>query len=264
LYAPDWIAGFRPVPSPRGLGLLTVLALVLLSPRWSRAQAQSTGRPAPSPPQQGKPDPIPEDQPAFPVLHTILVPRDRQTFNIQMVDASILPRDKQGIWVMDFSFKPLRIKTVDIPGKGRKQIQYLYYKVVNRTGAPRNFTPKFIMVNDKDEKFEDLVVPQAIPAIQVREDPTIPIVGGANSMGIFPPSTKPDVDDAVYGVATWEKWDPKAERFSIYVRGLSDGYKEVQSQSGGKPSVKYKTLKIDFIRTQDLELADPPYEWVYW
>ena len=69
-------------------------------------------------------------------------------FNVQMVNTSLLPRDKQGIWVLDFSFKPLRIVTVDIPGKGRRQIHYLYYKVVNRTGKPRMFVPQFIMVNE--------------------------------------------------------------------------------------------------------------------
>jgi hypothetical protein len=272
LYSPDWTVGIRPVPSPRRLGLLAVLALILLSPRCSRAQVQSKGRPDPSPPQQGKPDLIPEDRPDFRVLRTILVPRDRQAFNYQMVDASLLPRDKQGIWVLDFSYKPLRIKTIDIPGKGRKQIYYLYYRVVNRTGAPRKFTPRFIMVNDKDEKFEDNVVPQAIPAIQAREDPSIPVLGGVNIMGILPPSSKPDADDAVYGVATWEKWDHNADRFSIYVRGLSDGYKEIPSPSGAKPSVKYKTLKLDFIRRggnqninrREIQLADPPHEWLYW
>jgi hypothetical protein len=91
-------------------------------------------------------------------------------------------------------------------------------------------------------------------------------------MGVIPPSTKPDVDDAVFGVATWEKWDAKSDRFSIYVRGLSDGYKETPNPSGGKPTVRYKTLRIDFIRRGDhlnlnekeIQLSDPPYEWVYW
>ena len=82
------------------------------------------------------------------------------------------------------------------------------------------------MVNETGEKFEDNVVPKAIPLIQAREDGSIPILGAVNVMGMIPPSTKPNVDDAVFGVATWEKWDPKSDRFSIYVRGLSDGYKE--------------------------------------
>ena len=134
------------------------------------------------------------------------------------------------------------------------------------------FVPQFIMVNEAGQKFEDNVIPQAIPLIQTREDATIPVLGAVNIMGVIPPSTKPDVDDAVFGVATWDRWDPKADRFSIYVRGLSDGYKEIANPSGGKPTVKYKTLRIDFIRRGDdrnlhekeIQLSDPPYEWVYW
>ena len=155
-------------------------------------------------------------------------------FNVQLVNAALIPRDKEGIWVLDFAFKPLRIKTVEIPGKGRRQVHYLYYKVTNRTGKPRMFVPEFIMVNEQGQKFLDNVIPQAVPLIQAREDSTIPLLGAVNIMGIIPPSTKPDVDDAVFGVATWDKWDPKSDRFSIYVRGLSDGYKEVPTAGGGE------------------------------
>jgi hypothetical protein len=208
----------------------------------------------------------------LPTLPTVTVRRDRPSFNVQMVNASLLPRDKVGIWVLDFAFKPLRIRTVEIPGKGRRTIHYLYYKVVNHTGKPRMFVPQFIMVNEKGEKFEDQVIPEAIPLIQAREDATIPLRGAVNIMGIIPHSTKEGVDDAVFGAAVWDRWDRKADRFSIYVRGLSDGYKETPNPGGGKPIVKYKTLRIDFIRRGDerninekeIELNDPPYEWVYW
>ena len=178
----------------------------------------------------------------------------------------------QDIWVLDFAFKPLRIRTVEIPGKGRRPIHYLYYRVVNRTGKPRMFVPQFIMVNETGEAVRGPVIPQAIPLIQAREDATIPLLGAVNIMGIIPPSTKEGVDDAVFGVAVWDEVDPKADRFSIYVRGLSDGYKEIPDPKGGKPIVKYKTLRIDFIRRGDernisekeIELNEPPYEWVYW
>jgi hypothetical protein len=239
------------------------LAIVVAGPTVCRAQDQQ------------KPLPGPAEIPAVklvPELRTIPVPHDRPLFNVQMVNAALLPRDKDGIWVLDFAFKPLRIKTIDIPGVGRRQIHYLYYKVVNRTGKPRMFVPQFIMVNEAGERFEDNVIPQAIPHIQMREDQTIPILGAVNIMGIIPPSTKPDVDDAVFGVATWDKWDAKSDRFSIYVRGLSDGYKEVPASGSGKPVTKYKTLRIDFIRRGDhlnlhekeIQFADPAFEWVYW
>jgi hypothetical protein len=255
--------------------LPALLVIVFAVPDHCRAQDQpepaKQNVPLPPRPSLKGPNKIP-DVTLVPTLHTIAVSHDRPTFNLQMVDASLLPRDKDGIWVLNFTFKPLRIQTVDIPGKGRRTIHYLYYKVVNRTGSPRMFVPQFIMVNEDRKKFEDQVIPEVVPLIQTREDPTIPVLGAVNIMGVIPASTKPDVDDAVFGVAVWDTWDTKADRFSIYVRGLSDGYKEVAAPSGGKPTVKYKTLRIDFIRRGDernvsekeIELNDPPYEWVYW
>ena len=258
--------------------IAALLATVFAAP-CSLAQAEKKQdkpnvqqpKPVPPPEKLVSPPPITEVT-LVPELRTIPVPHDRTVFNVQLVNAALIPRDKDGIWVLDFSFKPLRIKTVEVPGKGRKQVHYLYYKVTNRTGKPRIFVPEFIMVNELGQKLVDNVVPQAVPLIQVREDATVPLLGAVNVMGMIPPSTKPDVDDSVFGVATWDKWDPKSDRFSIYVRGLSDGYKEVPAASGGKPTVKYKTLRIDFIRRGDehnlnekeIYLNDPPYEWVYW
>ncbi|WP_337174281.1 hypothetical protein [Paludisphaera sp.] len=215
------------------------------------------------------PDPAPR---LIPELPTIPWRHDRVSFGWTSIQTAPLPRDREGIWVLDFAYKPLRIQTVEIPGKGRRAVHYLYYKVVNRTGAPRPFLPQFIMVNERGQKFEDEVVPEAIPIIQAREDVSIEARGAVDIMGTIPPSTKEGVDDAVVGVAVWDRWDPSADRFSIYVRGLSDGYKEITPPDGGKPIVRYKTLKIDYIRRGDerniseneIEPADPPYDWVYW
>jgi hypothetical protein len=134
------------------------------------------------------------------------------------------------------------------------------------------FAPRFFLVNEEGQKFEDSVVPQAIPVIRAGEDQSIPLLGMVDINGMIPPSTKRDVDDAVFGAAVWEKWDPKSERLSIYVGGLSDGYKEVHATSGEKPILKYKTLRIHFIRQgnertvseREIKLAEPPYHWVYW
>jgi hypothetical protein len=271
-------SGSIPVLFSKRITLPMLLAMAFAAPDWCRAQELNQPKPRiPAPPNPSdlqRPEKIP-DVTLVPTLHTIPVAHDRRSFNVQMVNASLLPRDKDGIWVLDFSFKdspPLRMRTVEIPGKGRRQIHYLYYKVVNRTGSPRMFVPQFIMENEAGQRFEDQVIPQALPPIQTREDPTIPVLGAVNIMGVIPASAKPDVDDAIFGVAVWDKWDPKADRFHIYVRGLSDGYKEVPASGGGKPTVKYKTLRIDFIRRGDernihekeIELADPAYEWIYW
>jgi hypothetical protein len=267
-----WNVGFRPTGIVTRFTLSSVVGLALAAHCCMAQQPPAKANPFAKPEDEKRPDPIAEFK-LDRVLPTVAVAHDRPRFNVHMVSAALLPRDKQGIWVLDFSFKSLRIVTVDIPGKGRRQIHYLYYKVINRTGAPRMFAPQFIMVNEeKGEKIEDSVLTQAIPLIQAREDAAIPVLGAVNVVGMIPPSTKANIDDAVFGVAVWEKWDKKSDRFSIYVRGLSDGYKEVPSGSDGKPVAKYKTLKIDFIRRGDehnineneIELRDPPYEWVYW
>ncbi len=194
----------------------------------------------------------------------------KQVFNERWIDASLLPGE-QGIWVLDFAFKPVRIITIEVPGKGRRQIHYLYYQVVNRTGKARMFVPQFSLVPDEGDRVEDAVIPKAVELIQNREDPLIKLHGAVNIMGVVPPSIKSGIDDAVFGVAVWDNVNPAADKFSVYVRGLSDGYKNVKGPDD-KLVTKYKTIRIDFIRRGDqfqlkekeIQLLDPPYEWVYW
>jgi hypothetical protein len=217
------------------------------------------------------PPPIPEVRLA-PDLPTVPVRRGIGGFNVNMVDAALLPRDRAGIWVLDFAFKKIRIVTVDIPGKGRRHIHYMYYRVINRTGKPRMLVPQFTLVTDTNQRKEDTVLPLAVKQIQAREDPTIPLLGAVDINGMIPPSTKENIDDAVFGAAVWEGVDPHADRFSVYVRGLSDGYQEIKPAADAKPVTRYKTLRIDFIRRGDerdidekeIELLEPPFEWIYW
>ncbi|WP_165248426.1 hypothetical protein [Paludisphaera soli] len=247
------------------------LALALSTTAAAGVARAQDAAPAPDPADAVRPEP---DQPPklVPDLPTVPWRHDRLAFGWTSIKTAPLPKDREGIWVLDFAYKPLRIQTVEVPGKGRRSLHYLYYKVVNRTSSPRPFYPQFIMVNERGQRFEDAVVREAIPVIQNREDPTIPLRGAVDIMGVIPPSTKEGVDDAVFGVAVWDDWDRSSDRFSIYVRGLSDGYKEITPPDGGKPLVKYKTLRLDFIRRGDerniaeneIEPADPPYDWVYW
>jgi hypothetical protein len=192
--------------------------------------------------------------------------------------ATVRGEVKPGIWVLDFAFKPLRVRTVEIPGKGRRNVLYLYYQVINRTGQTRVFVPQFtLVVPETGKSWQDVVLPNAVQVIRLieaREDPSIPLLGAVNIMGSIPPSTKQGIDDAVFGVAMWEvdAEMAKADHLSIFVRGLSDGYKKLESPTGGEPEVRYKTLRIDFDRpgddrqlnSREILLHDPPYQWVYW
>ena len=91
-------------------------------------------------------------------------------------------------------------------------------------------------------------------------------------MGMIPPSTKPNVDDAVFGVAVLGSGIPRPTASASTSGASPTATRRSRAQSGGKPVAKYKTLRIDFIRRgdernlneQEIQLADPPYEWVYW
>jgi hypothetical protein len=216
------------------------------------------------------PAPIPQVT-LLPTLPTIPVRRGSPSYNITTVDSTLLPKDRTSIWVLDFAFKTLRMKTVDVPGKGRKQVHYLWYRVVNRTGKPREFVPQFVILTDAGKRCEESVLPTAVPSIQAREDPSIKLLGAVEVAGVIPASAKASVDDAVFGVAIWDNIDPKADRLSLYIRGLSDGYQDIAGPDG-KMATRYKTLRIDFIRRGDernlnekeITLSDPAYEWIYW
>ncbi len=185
---------------------------------------------------------------------------------------------KPGIWVLDFAFKPIRVQTVEIPGKGRRKIYYMYYRVINHTNKARPFVPQFTLVlPESGRAYQDVVLPNAVEVlklIETREDPSVPLLGAVNCIGSVTPSTRQGVDDAVFGVAMWEVDDAiaKADRLSIYVRGLSDGYKRITTPEGEASQVRYKTLQINIDRPGDerqlsnreFRLLDPPYEWTYW
>ncbi len=260
------------IPPSRRLFLST--AIGVLGSSWAVARGQDPKGEFPPP------EPIPTVT-LGPTLKTHPIRRNNQgfingangqaVFNERWIDASVLPRDKQGIWVLDFAYKPLRIVTVDIAGK-RRDVHYLYYQVINRTGQPRMFVPQFSLVTDTGKRYEDSVLPQAVKVIQNREDPSIQnLYGAVDIMGMIPPSNKQGVEDAVFGVAVWDGIDARADKLTIFVKGLSDGYREDPSPDGGKPVIRYKALQIDFIRRGDhfgqhereITLGEPPYDWTY-
>jgi hypothetical protein len=195
----------------------------------------------------------------------------KSVFNAKWIDASVLPRDKKGIWVLNFAYKPLRMMQVDLPGKGRLNVHYLYYLIVNKSDQPRMFVPQFSLITDTGKRYEDTVMPQAVKNVKYREGSSIDhIYGSVEIMGMVPTSKKQGVDDAVFGVAVWEDVDPKADRLQIFVTGLSNGQRQ-DTSADGKPVIRHKALQLDFLRRGDhydtkereITLGEPPYDWTY-
>lgn len=272
--------------NPASRRRLVLPVLGVLSLPWVGAAGQDAPKPAQAPAGAGGeefPSPPPVPVVALgPTLKTHPIRRtsngytnlqnNKAQFNERWIDASVLPRDRKGIWVLDFAFRPLRIVTIE-DQKGRRDVHYMYYQVINKTGEPRMFVPQFTLVTDTGKRYEDTVLPKAVDQIKLREDPTVAkLYGAVDIMGMVPPSTRQGVEDAVFGVAIWEGVDPHADKLTVFVRGLSDGYRmDPGATESAKAVARYKTLQVDFLRRGDqhdlhereITLTDPPYDWTY-
>jgi len=203
-------------------------------------------------------------------------------------------RFQHDIWSLEFAFKPMRLIEVDVPlpsGKMRKkQLWYMVYRVVNYGDVPvPNFTPVFELASDIEDsqgrrkRYMDRIIPVANKPIAKREHFPLGLLNTVEICGEIPVSERPvtgedgrpagpGIINPVWGVATWEDIDPRTDRFSVFVRGLTNAYRWKDTLEGRK--FTYKTLELRFWRPGDalhqhereFRFGDPDavdYEWVY-
>lgn len=212
------------------------------------------------------------------------------SFNEREIRSQPSQLDKNDVWAFDFRFKDPRLIKVNIPGRGTRICWYIWYQVINRTGEPRTFNPYFELVTlDPPAVYHDEVLTSVVDAIRRVEDPTgYQDIKNSVTIGKVPiPVSKPAGEAfprAITGVAWWDgtsadpqKRDPKvkdladATRFSIFVRGLSNGSVVVDPIAPGEPPVtREKTLQLNFKRQGDRFQLDSrditfvaPAEWIY-
>lgn len=206
------------------------------------------------------------------------------------------------VWSLEFRFKPLRMIWVDIPQKSgkmrRELIWYMVYNVTN-TGKTMHravqpdgtfkietiatdvpFVPEFLLrAHETGKVYPDRVIPVAMEAIQLREDPKRRFYNTAEMLRTGAQAIKPG--QTLWSVATWESLDPEIDRFSIYIKGLTNAYRWEDNQAAYKAGdplsgrrLGVKTLKLNFWRPGDeyFEHEDeirfgipdePDYLWVY-
>ncbi len=207
---------------------------------------------------------------------------------------------RHDVWHLEFKFKPVRMKEVDIPlpsGKMRRtRVWYMVYNVTNHGQAmhptkdadgtfkvesidmPVRFVPDILLESDKGNKvYPDRVIPIAMEAIRQREDPKRKF---HTSVSIS--EKEIEVGQTVWGVATWEQIDPRTDRFIVSVKGLTNAYKWIDKpgayKAGDPPGtgreLVRKTLMLNFWRPGDeyyehegeIRYGFPgevDYEWVY-
>jgi len=194
---------------------------------------------------------------------------------------------RRSVWCLEFSFKPLRMVEVDVPqptGKmQRKLIWYMVYRVSNRGNAlkpneqadtfghksytvdrvtyqTRRFFPHFVLENLEYKKsYLDRVIPAAQKVIQKRENPGTKIYNSVEMSRMQIPLSDERIERGIWGVVTWEDVDPRIDFFSVYVRGLTNAFKYIDTpgayKAGNPPGTgriyRQKTLRLNFWRPGD-------------
>ncbi|GBD36915.1 hypothetical protein HRbin36_02044 [bacterium HR36] len=210
------------------------------------------------------------------------------------------PPDRPDLWTLDFSFKAPRTIEVDVPGRGRRIVWYLWYQVSNDTGQARRFSPRFLWVvvtPGREGAYTDEVLPTAVEKIRSLEDPqgvypihtsiSITTVDIPHVQQFDPQGKRIAFPEYVTGVATWIVATPEEvprmlkqpqhvrsylpsdfTDFYIYVFGLSNGFVQIDGLEG-KPITKVKALRLKFKRRGDEfrqnsdQIEYVGYDWVY-
>ncbi|MEX2317072.1 MAG: hypothetical protein WD669_07965 [Pirellulales bacterium] len=202
---------------------------------------------------------------------------------------------RRDVSCLEFSFKPLRMISVDVPqASGRMQkklIWYMVYRVRNTgqilkpvaqegsafaaelaPGPPLRFLPHFVLESQDrqptgertDKAYLDRVIPVAMDAIRRREMRGQPLLNSVEMAQQTIPVSTDRIDRSVWGVAMWEDVDPRIDFFSIYVGGLSNAYGWEDNPAAAKPGMQpgsgrsfvRKMLQLNFFRPGDEVLQD--------
>jgi hypothetical protein len=167
-------------------------------------------------------------------------------------------RFEHRVWALDFSYKPVRFVTVDVPGpNGRfqqKLVWYLPYRIKNNGDAPVQFVPRFVLESqDTGKVYPDQIIPPAMDAIRRREGTSHTVLNSAEVAGEIPPASSNEEESVRYGVATWTDIDPRTDRFSIYVQGLTNAYRweDPPLEGTAGPRIFPRVLQLNFWRPGD-------------
>ncbi len=182
---------------------------------------------------------------------------------------------RRDVFCLEFEFKPVRVMVVDLPQPSglfqRKLVWYLVYRVthsgkvlhpepaangsydVQEVEQPVRFVPEFVLDCPRlGKRYPDRVIPLAFQRIAQREDPHQRFFNTVEMVRELKPG------ESVWGIATWEDIDPRIDRFSVYVYGLTNAYRWTDAgplqpnDKLGKGRVLYrKALQLNFWRPGD-------------
>ena len=204
---------------------------------------------------------------------------------------------QSSLWVLSVELKPLRLIEVELtdPKTGEKRKEFVWYLVyrannlpirrpeLNLASVPENyaepplgpqmFVPEFTLVgtdNERVEIYHDVVLPEALVAIEARERMTLK--NSVSVVGPLPPVADADPTspaEPIVGVAMWRGVNPETDYFTLYMEGFSNGYR-VSEGPDGMQIVQRRTLVSKFWRPGDaFDLSETEFrheeapEWIY-
>jgi hypothetical protein len=207
-----------------------------------------------------------------------------------LVGMSDRTKFRREIDCLEFSFKPLRMITIDLPvasgGTERKQVWYLVYRIRNTgqtlkpvegadgvsstapgKGGPIRFMPQFVLESQDrqadgkrvSKAYLDRVIPAAVAAISRRETPGRMLLNSVEITEQPIPLSGDRADRSVWGVATWVDVDPRIDFFSVFVGGLTNAYRWTDNPAAYHPGdspgrgrrFTHKVLQLNFWRPGD-------------
>jgi len=202
---------------------------------------------------------------------------------------------RRDVSCLEFSFKPLRMIRVNVPGPNgtieSKVVWYLVYAVRNTgevmkpiegdggvfttemgKGGPLRFVPSFVLESHDltadgqpiEKAYLDRIIPAAMTAIRARETRGQTLLNSAEMAQQELPPSDGRTDNRVWGVATWTDVDPRIDFFSVYVGGLTNAYQWADPagayKAGDPPGTgrefARKALQLNFWRPGDEHLQD--------
>jgi hypothetical protein len=181
------------------------------------------------------------------------------------------------------------VEDLPVPYNDELATKHNVYEVKEES-KPIRFIPEFLLEGRDSLKdnvgfvkvYPDRVIPLAVGAIQMREDPKRRLLTTVEMSQTAEKSRQIAPGQTLWGAATWEDIDPRIDRFSVYVLGLTNAYRWIDppgEYKAGDPPGKgrillRKTLKLNFWRPSDeyfeheeeIHYGIPggvDYQWVY-
>jgi hypothetical protein len=186
-----------------------------------------------------------------------LLAQEKGTF--RTVEPNPVPYDKTDTWTMNFGYYPIRIVTVDVPGRGKQPVWYMMTEIWNKTGSPQFVIPEFTLVSkdlNNPGSYLDEPLPAVVKQIIEIEDPK-KLYDIQTSTSVLknriPITAALSTPNSIRVIAVWSNVPAKSaniNKFSVYIGGLSNGLIESESADGSKV-VRRKSLQLDFVKPTD-------------